>query len=48
MYEIIGHYEGESEVLDSTEDRHEAEYLRREYQLAYGDEWQITIRRVKP
>jgi hypothetical protein len=47
MYEIIGTYRGQKEVLDTAEDRKEAQYLRQEYQLAFGSEWNISIKRSK-
>ena len=46
-YEIIGTYRGESEVVDTAKDRQEAEYLRGEYQLAFGNEWVVKIKKVR-
>lgn len=40
-YLIIGEYHGKSEVIDEAADRDEAQYLVREYQLAYGLEWSV-------
>jgi hypothetical protein len=45
-FEIIGTYRGESEVVDETDDRKDAEYLKGEYQLAFGPEWRIRIKRT--
>lgn len=47
MYDIIGTYRGQSEVVDTAETRKEAEYLRGEYQVAYGAGWGVTIRRSR-
>jgi hypothetical protein len=47
MFDIIGTYHGTSEVLDTVETQQEAEYLRREYQMAYGREWLVTTRRSR-
>lgn len=41
-YLIIGEYRGKSEVIDEAADLDEAQYLVREYQLAYGLEWSIS------
>lgn len=39
---IIGTYRGESEVIDeTTKGKEYADYLVREYQLAYGSEWRV-------
>ena len=40
---IIGRYKGREEIVDSTEDSKDAEYLRGEYQMAYGPEWVVRI-----
>lgn len=47
MYEIIGVYRGEKEVIDEADDRKTADYLVGEYQLAYGSEWRIYKRRKR-
>ena len=33
------------EVIDTAVDKEEAEYLRAEYQMVYGPEHRVTIRR---
>ena len=38
MYEIIGEYRGNQEVLDETDS-----YVTSEYQMAFGSEWAIWI-----
>ena len=45
MYLIIGKDmdTGESEVVDETESKSDAEYLRGEYQMAFGPTWKITV-----
>ena len=47
-YYLIGTYRGESELIDETSTRQDAEYLRGEYQLAYGAEWTVRITTRKP
>jgi len=42
-YLIVGTYQGKSEVVDETETKKDAEYLAREYGMAYGNEWDISI-----
>ena len=44
MYEIIGIYRESSEVLDTTDVMADAQYLKSEYQMAYGSAWIITIK----
>jgi hypothetical protein len=43
MYKIVGKYRGKVEVLDRARDLREAEYLAREYSIAFGPEWSISI-----
>jgi hypothetical protein len=43
MYEILGVYDGEKEVVDTAETQEDAEYLLQEYQLAFGLDWILTI-----
>ena len=43
MYKIIGTYHGKSEEIDSADTLQDAQYLRGEYQLAYGNEWFVTF-----
>jgi hypothetical protein len=40
-YTIVGVYNGKSEVIDSADTEKEAEYLVREYRMAYGQSWRI-------
>ena len=47
VYEIVGVYRGEREVLDEHEDKDEAARLVREYTLAFGAGWHIWKRRVR-
>ena len=45
VYDIIGAYQrGEEEVIDTAQDKEEADYLVREYKLAYGREWKVFKR----
>ena len=43
-YKIIATSRYGKEEVDSTNSKQEAEYLRREYQMAYGQEFSITIK----
>jgi hypothetical protein len=43
MYQIIGKYQGKSEVIDLADDKKDAEYMAREYAMAFGSEWDISI-----
>lgn len=43
MWLIKGTYNGKTEVLDSFDSLTEAIKMRREYELAYGIKWTITI-----
>lgn len=47
VYEIIGTYRGEREVLDEHEDKNEAARLVNEYRMAFGAGWHIWKRRVR-
>jgi len=44
---IIGKYKGKSEEVDSTDSKQDAEYLRKEYQMAFGNDWIITIKKKR-
>lgn len=47
-YKIMGRYEGaDTEEIDTTETKEEAEYLLSEYRLAYGNGWQLWIRKPR-
>ncbi len=43
MYKIIAKSKYGTEEIDSTNNRKDAEYLVREYRMAYGSEFQIYI-----
>lgn len=43
MYEVIGTYRGDWEVIDSADSRREAEYLATEYRMAYSRDWLIHV-----
>jgi len=47
MYEIIGIYKGQLEVVDEASSIQEANYLLGEYRIAFGKEWSLRIRRLK-
>lgn len=41
MYEIIGIYKGQREVLDTADDKTERDYMLQEYSIAFGSDWTI-------
>jgi len=43
MFEIVGVYDGEKEVVDTAETQEDADYLLQEYQIAFGLDWILTI-----
>ena len=43
MFLIIGKYKGESEVIDQTDDKKDAEYLVMEYAMGFGSDWEISM-----
>jgi hypothetical protein len=43
MYYIVAKYRGKVETIDKAEDLRTALYLRGEYQLAYGRQWEVWI-----
>jgi hypothetical protein len=48
MYQIIGKYHSyPPEVIDQAETLDDARMLRREYQIAYGCDWVIEIKRLR-
>lgn len=46
-YKIIATSRYGKEEVDSTNSKKEAEYLVREYQISYGQEFSITIKKEK-
>ena len=46
-WQIIGYYNGNREVIDYAKDAQEALYLKSEYQLAFGIEWSIGVKKMK-
>lgn len=47
-YYIVGTYQGNKEILDETytiypQCKDDAEHLRQEYRLAYGNDWIIEV-----
>lgn len=47
VYNIYGTYKGNRELIDFADTKAEADYLASEYQLAYGNEWTITIKKER-
>jgi hypothetical protein len=43
MFLIMGYYEGNGEVVDEADTRGEAEFLAREYRMAFGPGWCIEV-----
>lgn len=41
MYNIMGTYNGKTEIIDVAKDEREAIYLVGKYIMAYGPEWDI-------
>lgn len=47
MYKIRGKYPGQPwEDIDVFDTREEAVKMLREYRMAYGSEWQLTIKKA--
>lgn len=44
---IMGKYKGQSEEIDTAKDKKEAQYLRNEYQLAFGNDWVVSIKKKR-
>ena len=44
LVKIIGTYRGKSEVIDTAKDQKEADYLVREYRMAFGPDWTIIAK----
>lgn len=43
MFRIMGKYKGRTEEIDTADDPKTAEYLRGEYQMAYGPQWTVWV-----
>lgn len=43
LLRIMGELNGNTEVLDDTECRKEAEILAREYRVTFGESWRIWV-----
>jgi|WetSurSiteA1Bulk_404760.scaffolds.fasta_scaffold140505_2 hypothetical protein len=43
MYLIVGKYQDSSEVIDRASTLKEAYYLKGEYEIAYGNDWDIEV-----
>lgn len=43
MYLIVGKYQDSSEVIDRAYTAKEASYLKGEYEMAFGNDWDIDI-----
>lgn len=46
-YNIIGISKYGREIIDTAKDKKEAEYLIKEYRMAYGKEWSIYSKKTK-
>lgn len=44
IYEIVANSRWGNEVVDETDNEKDAEYLKREYQMAFGREFTISIK----
>jgi hypothetical protein len=47
MFLIMGRYHGKTEELDRSETLEDARYLKQEYQIAFGPEWDIQVKEQK-
>ena len=48
MYKVIGIYKGNKEILEKqVETKQEADYLVREYQMAFDNNWSIYNKLTK-
>ena len=47
MHYIVAKYQDNTETVDTHEELEGAQYLRSEYQLAYGQEWEVWISLTK-
>lgn len=45
---IEGTYQGKTEAIDCAETQAEAEYLAREFRIAYGPDWLVSVRKARP
>jgi len=43
MFLIVGSYMGNAEVVDRAETQKEARFLEKEYNIAFGNDWDISI-----
>lgn len=43
MFKIMGRYMGRTEEIDNAATKRDAEYLLREYRLAFGSAWTLWI-----
>jgi len=42
-YKIMGEYRRKTEEIDEVDTKKEADYLAREYRIAYGGDWRIWV-----
>ena len=48
LFKVMGQPQrGQAEQLDESEKKGEAEYLAREYRIAYGESWSIWIEEME-
>ena len=43
LYKIMGEYRRKTEEIDEVDTKKEADYLAREYRIAYGEDWRIWV-----
>jgi len=43
MFLIVGSYMGNAEVIDRADEKKEAQQLKSEYDIAFGNDWNISI-----
>jgi len=47
-YKIIGKHQGETEVIDTAENKAERDYMLTEYRMAFGQGWTIWSKPIDP
>lgn len=43
LFKIMGEFRGNTEQIDDTESRKEADFLAREYRVSFGESWRIWV-----
>jgi len=43
LFKIMGEFKGNTEQIDDTTSHKEADFLAREYRVAFGESWRIWV-----